>query len=678
MHDFLLEGKALLMAHRRCRRLESLRQRWARIRQGQADFSPAGEPSPPDSAPVSQQSSATRLSPDSRQAGSGQAGSLSARAAHDAEATAAFAALDDAREQLRPPSASRATAAGMHLQHDPVWQPFRFVFSSILALHASLSEILPYLRLISASSPGHFGIGMSCSLSPFQHGMCLGRLFMVGGKIILAIQAHRHPAENRAAATRTGRQGIRERVMLPSPESTSAQLSGAVPPVPSRALDMLHRHLVAKLFGEALCTGPPTARSKHADCRDASHAFNAAMLASLCLLSDFFLNPAFPLHRDGNWPVRQSQPQQRSGALLRAPRQTSGQTAPTSARASSTGHTPPMQLTPAPALSSAELGRADSGLRRQRPLSSGQAEGNRGSGRREGNSRGANSQLSNVPHRQQAGAHLATSGAAHMRWEPSQQRGQPYLQAAERREMPPERPYSHPQHSEPTQAVQHHAQCATGTARSSEQPMQAVAWPAHSRGAPLTPPFSRHAQAQQQVEQESWHQQQPDSMQPGMMPSCTPTPAHSSGGIRNQSPSSEALQQALPTFNDAAAKLASPQTKSGRQQPLSTADNQHRAAGVDPSSAAAPPVRGTLKKQRAPGVQAQSDKAALMEALQVVKPLLKGLYSQDLLSREQFKRAAERATRLLRERGQAGAHAAAAAVKEALSMMGLELAATRV
>ena len=127
-----------------------------------------------------------------------------------------------------------------------------------------------------------------------------------------------------------------------------------------------------------------------------------------------------------------------------------------------------------------------------------------------------------------------------------------------------------------------------------------------------------------------------------------PTPEQSSGGIRNQSLSSVAQQQALPTSNGTAAELTLPQVKSGRQQPLSTANSQHRAVGIDASSAAAPPVRGKM------------------------------LYSQDLLSREQYKRAAERATKLLRERGQAGAHAAAAAVKEALSVMGLELAATRV
>ena len=146
----------------------------------------------------------------------------------------------------------------------------------------------------------------------------------------------------------------------------------------------------------------------------------------------------------------------------------------------------------------------------------------------------------------------------------------------------------------------------------------------------------------------------------------------------NPSLSSGALQQALPTFDDAAAELASPQMKSGRQQPLSAAYTQHSAVGIGPSSAAALPVRGALNKQRAPRAQAQSDKAALMEALQVVKPLLKRPYSQDLLSREQYKRAAEKATKLLRARGGAGEHAAAVAVKEVLSVMGLELAATRV
>ena len=179
--------------------------------------------------------------------------------------------------------------------------------------------------------------------------------------------------------------------------------------------------------------------------------------------------------------------------------------------------------------------------------------------------------------------------------------------------------------------------------------------------------------------QELWQQCQPDNAHPCSMPSFAPTPVQTSGAVRNQSPSGTALQQARPNFHDAAAELASPQINAGsRQQLVSMADAQPKSAGGNANSPAPPRVQRTLDKQRAPGAQAQSDKAALTEALQVVKPLLKRPYSQDLLSREQFKRAAERAAKLLRERGQAGVYAAAAAVKEALSVMGLELAATRV
>ena len=63
------------------------------------------------------------------------------------------------------------------------------------------------------------------------------------------------------------------------------------------------------------------------------------------------------------------------------------------------------------------------------------------------------------------------------------------------------------------------------------------------------------------------------------------------------------------------------------------------------------------------------------EAVAAVKPLLKPLYAQELLLRPQFKVAAKRAVHLLCE---GGTHNAKAAVKNALSSMGLELAASRV
>lgn len=63
------------------------------------------------------------------------------------------------------------------------------------------------------------------------------------------------------------------------------------------------------------------------------------------------------------------------------------------------------------------------------------------------------------------------------------------------------------------------------------------------------------------------------------------------------------------------------------------------------------------------------------EAVAAVKPLLKPLYTQELLVRHQFKDAAKRAVHLLCEGSARDAHAA---VRSALSSMGLELAASRV
>ena len=101
------------------RRLENLRQRWGRIRQGQADFNSAVDLTSPRSNSVSGQSSATQVSPDGGQRG-GAAGHASgnglpgrhARAEHASDVDAAFAALDDAMDYRRP-SAPRTTAGGV-------------------------------------------------------------------------------------------------------------------------------------------------------------------------------------------------------------------------------------------------------------------------------------------------------------------------------------------------------------------------------------------------------------------------------------------------------------------------------------------------------------------------------------------------------------------------------------
>ena len=100
----------------RCRRLESLRQRWARIQQGQADFgTPAGNNtnSSPNSNGMSGGSSSTRVSSSSGQP-TEQPSRRAAQGGHT-EADAAFAALDDAIELMRP-SVRRAAAAGKHLE----------------------------------------------------------------------------------------------------------------------------------------------------------------------------------------------------------------------------------------------------------------------------------------------------------------------------------------------------------------------------------------------------------------------------------------------------------------------------------------------------------------------------------------------------------------------------------
>ena len=80
--------------------------------------------------------------------------------------------------------------------------------------------------------------------------------------------------------------------------------------------------------------------------------------------------------------------------------------------------------------------------------------------------------------------------------------------------------------------------------------------------------------------------------------------------------------------------------------------------------------------------KSQAQKAALRlfenEALKEVRPLLKPLYAQELLSRDQFKNAGRKAVQLLIDKSRLGVPDPVRAVKETLSSMGLELAASRV
>ncbi len=74
-------------------------------------------------------------------------------------------------------------------------------------------------------------------------------------------------------------------------------------------------------------------------------------------------------------------------------------------------------------------------------------------------------------------------------------------------------------------------------------------------------------------------------------------------------------------------------------------------------------------------VQIGSPRLSEKDAVAVVKPVLKILYAEKLLVRQQFTDACKMAVHLLRE---GSAHNTRAAVKSALSSMGLELAASRV
>ena len=66
------------------------------------------------------------------------------------------------------------------------------------------------------------------------------------------------------------------------------------------------------------------------------------------------------------------------------------------------------------------------------------------------------------------------------------------------------------------------------------------------------------------------------------------------------------------------------------------------------------------------------------EAVKFVKPLLKPLYAEELLDRDQFRDVAKRATQLLCAASKSGTRDPTAAVKETLYAMGLVLAASRV
>ena len=66
------------------------------------------------------------------------------------------------------------------------------------------------------------------------------------------------------------------------------------------------------------------------------------------------------------------------------------------------------------------------------------------------------------------------------------------------------------------------------------------------------------------------------------------------------------------------------------------------------------------------------------EAVKFVKPLLKPLYAEELLDRDQFKDVAKRATQVLCAASKRGKQDPTAAVKETLYAMGLVMAASRV
>ena len=102
----------------------------------------------------------------------------------------------------------------------------------------------------------------------------------------------------------------------------------------------------------------------------------------------------------------------------------------------------------------------------------------------------------------------------------------------------------------------------------------------------------------------------------------------------------------------------------GRGLPGSQSSQQQAATDSSPPA--------TCQKGQVPAAAARLSKK---EAAAVVKPLLNPLYAQELLVHHQFSDACRRAVHLLRE---GSAHSARAAVKTALSSMGLELAASRV
>ena len=92
---------------------------------------------------------------------------------------------------------------------------------------------------------------------------------------------------------------------------------------------------------------------------------------------------------------------------------------------------------------------------------------------------------------------------------------------------------------------------------------------------------------------------------------------------------------------------------------------------------------GTLGKHQLQDGRAQSGSSSATglsekEAVKLVKPLLKSLYAEELLDRDQFKDAAKRATQALCAASKTGTRDPTAAVKETLYAMGLVLAASRV
>ena len=109
------------------------------------------------------------------------------------------------------------------------------------------------------------------------------------------------------------------------------------------------------------------------------------------------------------------------------------------------------------------------------------------------------------------------------------------------------------------------------------------------------------------------------------------------------------------------------EAQSGHPQSSDQGEQKCLASGADHASA-----KLSSSLQMEPALRVYTE----MEALGAVKPLLKALYQKEILDHDHFKKAAKKATRLLMEGNRP--LDARTAVKESLSSMVLELAASRV